>query len=82
MWSSSSKPDRADHDEPSVGYIAFLGFVGLLLEVIGVWLVFSWVSTTPQALGDPKLLVGGVLAVVGFLVLTRWLASVVKALVR
>jgi len=82
MWTSSSKPDRADNDGSSVAYIAFIGFVGLLLEVIGVWLVFSWVSSAPQQLGDPKLLVGGVLTVLGFVVLTRWLATVVKALVK
>lgn len=62
--------------------IVFLGFFGLLLEVVGVWMLFGWFSSVPRRTGDPRLLVGAVLALAGFVALTRWLAAVVKALVK
>ncbi|MDY6769892.1 MAG: hypothetical protein SVU88_02865 [Candidatus Nanohaloarchaea archaeon] len=76
--------DTAGHGRSSTSplYIAVLGFAGLLLEAVGVWLVFGWASAGAGRLDDPRLFLGAVLAIAGFVALTRWLAAVVKALVR
>lgn len=81
-WQSSPKPDRKRKESKSVLYIALIGFIGLLMEVIGVWLIFSWFSKGDGNLGDPSIILGIVLAILGFVVLTRWLATVIKELLK
>ncbi|MDY6769040.1 MAG: hypothetical protein SVW02_02945 [Candidatus Nanohaloarchaea archaeon] len=82
MWTARPGLRLSDENGSNALSIAFLGFLGLLLEAVGIWMVFSWMSTMPQRLDDPRLLVGGVLALAGFVVLTRWLAAMIKELVR
>lgn len=81
-WQSSPKPHSEEDGEKNYLYIAVLGSIGLLLEAVGFWLLFTWFSATERAVDDPQLLVGGILALTGFIVLTRWLAALVKTLIK
>lgn len=58
-----------------------IGVVGLLAEAIGVWLVFAWFKTVPRSLADPRLFVGGVLALLGFVILIRGLSFIIKQII-
>jgi uncharacterized BrkB/YihY/UPF0761 family membrane protein len=79
-WQSSSKPDRKDEEDKNYIYLVLLGFVGLLMEAVGFWLLFSWLTTSLGNFSEPSLILGSILSIVGFVVLTRWLSSVIRTL--
>ncbi|MCJ7478642.1 MAG: DUF981 domain-containing protein [Candidatus Nanohaloarchaeota archaeon QJJ-7] len=81
-WQSSSKPDRKDEEDKNYLYLVLFGFFGLLMEAVGFWLLFSWFTTASGNFSDPSLILGAILSIVGFVVLTRWLSSVIKTLLR
>lgn len=61
--------------------LAVIGFVGLLSETIGVGMVFAWWSEVPRSFTDPRLFIGGVLTIVGFVIIVRGISWVVKQLI-
>lgn len=61
--------------------LAFIGFVGLLTETIGVGLLFAWWQETPRSLTDPRIFIGVILAVIGFMIIVRGLSWIVKRII-
>ncbi len=61
--------------------LAVIGFVGLLAETIGVGLLFAWWQEVPRSLTDPRIFVGGVLTVIGFVIIIRGFSWIVKQII-
>ncbi len=61
--------------------LAVIGFIGLLAETLGVGLLFAWWQETPRSLDDPRLFIGAVLAVIGFVIIIRGISWIVKQII-
>lgn len=79
MTQDDRYPSRKKHQHIVV--LAVIGFVGLLAETVGVGLLFAWWHEVPRSFSDPRLFLGGVLAVIGFVIIVRGISWIVKQII-